>query len=164
VCDALLAELMRHPYLRRRPPKSTGRETFGAGLAEALFDRARRRRMRGADILATVTAFTARSIADAYRRHLPGPVDEVILCGGGARNATLVALLEAALAPARVARTDDFGLDADAKEAVSFAVLAYETMRGAPGNVLGATGARRRVVLGKIVPGTRRPRGLMKGK
>ena len=153
VCCRLLAELMRHPYLRRQPPKSTGREMFGAAMAESVFDRARRRGAAPLDVLATVTVFTAESIADAYRRHLPGPVDEVILCGGGARNPILVRALQAVLAPATVLRTDDFGLDADAKEAVSFAILAYETLRGRPGNVAGATGAARRVVLGKIVPG-----------
>jgi anhydro-N-acetylmuramic acid kinase len=82
--------------------------------------------------------------------------DEVILCGGGARNPTLVRWLREALAPARVGPMDAFGLDARAKEAVSFAILAYETARGRPGNVPSATGAGRAVVLGKIVPGVRR--------
>jgi anhydro-N-acetylmuramic acid kinase len=80
-------------------------------------------------------------------------VDELILCGGGSRNATLVEMLRQALAPARVRIMDELGLDADAKEAVSFAILAAETIRGRPGNVPSATGARRPVVLGKIVPG-----------
>lgn len=153
VDETLLAELLRHPYLKRRPPKSTGRETFGAPCADAVYDRARAKRIPPPDILATVTALTAESIALAYRRHLPGGVDEVILCGGGARNRTLVGRLRTLVAPAIVLRTDDFGLDADAKEAVSFAVLAYETLRGRPGNVPAATGAKRPVVLGKIVPG-----------
>jgi len=153
VRDALLAELARHPYVRRRPPKSTGRETFGTPVADAVFDRARAKGMAARDILATVTAFTAESIARAYRRHLPGGVDEVILCGGGARNRTLVKRLQTLVAPAKVLRTDDLGIAADAKEAVSFAVLAYETMRGRPGNLPAATGAGRPVVLGKIVPG-----------
>jgi anhydro-N-acetylmuramic acid kinase len=107
------------------------------------------------DILATVTAFTARSIAAAYRRFLPGRVDEVILCGGGARNATLVKFLAEAVAPAAVMTTDRLGINADAKEAVSFAILAHETILGRPGNVPSATGASRRAVLGKIVPGNR---------
>ena len=153
VDETLLAELARHPYLARRPPKSTGREIFGTTFADAVYDRARGRRIAPRDILATVTAFTAESIARAYQRHLTGGVDEVILCGGGARNRTLVKRLQALVAPAKVMRTNDLGLDADAKEAVSFAVLAYETMRGRPGNVPAATGASRPVVLGKIVPG-----------
>ena len=154
VDERLMGELLGHPYLARRPPKSTGREMFGTPFADALLARARRRGIAPLDILATGTAFTASSIAGAYRRHLPGPVDEVILCGGGARNRTLVRMLREALAPAKVLRTDRLGIDADAKEAVSFAILAYETIRGAPANVPAATGAAKPVVLGKIVPGT----------
>ena len=167
---ALLGELMRHPYLRRRPPKSTGRETFGRAFADTLYDRARRRGMRPTDIVATVTAWTAEAIADAYRRFLPRFPDEVILSGGGARNATLLARLAEALAPARVRLSDELGIDADAKEAVSFAVLAWATVRGQANNVPSATGARRAVVLGKIVPGSDVPRirpkrtGLIRGR
>lgn len=151
---ALLAELMRHPYLRRKPPKTTGREMFGRRFADALFDRARTLRLDRFDLLATATAFTAASIADAYRRFLP-PVDEVILCGGGSRNPTLVDMLRLALPAADVKVMDALGLDADAKEAVSFAILAAETIRRQASNVPLATGARRAVILGKIVPGNR---------
>jgi anhydro-N-acetylmuramic acid kinase len=151
--EAVLAELMRHPYLRRRPPKTTGREMFGRQFTDELCARLRKQRLAPADIVATVTAFTARSIADAYRRFLPGQVDDVVLCGGGARNATLTAMLAGALAPAKVMPMDELGIDADAKEAVSFAILAVATYLGSPGNVPAATGAKRRVVLGKIVPG-----------
>jgi len=154
----LLRELMRHPYFSRRPPKSTGREVFGTQFSDALLARARKRGIAPLDILATVTAFTARSIADAYRRHLPAPVDEIILCGGGARNRTLVRMLEEAVAPAKVLRTDDLGIDADAKEAVSFAILAYATLLGIPSNVPAATGAGKPVILGKIVIGGTVPR------
>ena len=152
VHDTLLRELMGHPYLRRRPPKSTGREAFGRAFADDLFRRARRRRIDGLDVLATATAWTAASIAEAYRRFLPAWPDEVILCGGGARNAALTDMLAERLAPAAVRTTDEFGLSADAKEAVSFALLAAETIRGRCGNVPAATGARRPVVLGKIIP------------
>jgi anhydro-N-acetylmuramic acid kinase len=153
----LLARLMRHPYLRRRPPKTTGREEFGTQFTDSLYDGATRR-FAPKDVAATATMFTAASIADAYARFLPGPVDEVILCGGGARNATLVDMLRRELrrrlprAPA-VRLMDELGLNADAKEAVSFAVLAAATIRGQAGNVPSATGASRPAVLGKIVPG-----------
>ena len=149
---ALLAELMRHPYLRRRPPKSTGRETFGREFADALYDRARRG-LAPADIVATATAWTAETIADAYRRFLPRAPDEVIISGGGARNPALVHLLAEAVAPARVRLSDELGVDADAKEAVAFAILAWATVRGRANNVPSATGARGEVVLGKIIPG-----------
>jgi anhydro-N-acetylmuramic acid kinase len=149
----LLAELMRHPFLRKRPPRTTGREEFGAPFADALLDRATRRSIAPRDLMATAAAFTASCIADAYARFSTRPIDEVILCGGGSRNPVLVGLLTALLAPARVALTDDFGLAADAKEAVSFAILAARSAWGLPGNVPSATGARRAVVLGKIIPG-----------
>jgi len=153
----LLREWMRHPFLRRRPPKTTGREEFGAAFADAAYRKAKSLGLRGADLLATATAFTAESIADAYRRYL-GEVDEAILCGGGARNPVLVGMLREALGSAQVILMDALGLNADAKEAVSFAVLAYWTVRGLPGNVPSATGAARAVVLGKIVPGLPRRR------
>jgi len=149
----LLAELMRHPYLRRRPPKTTGREEFGWAFADALRERAAKLRLRDQDLVATATAFTAESIAAAYRRFLGGRVDEVILCGGGARNPTLVEMIRRRVAPATVMTTDDLGLNADAKEAVSFAILARETVRGMANNVPSATGAKRAAVLGKIVLG-----------
>jgi anhydro-N-acetylmuramic acid kinase len=144
---------MGHAYLARRPPKSTGRETFGVQFSDDLWRQARRRGLAPLDILATVTAFTARSVADAYRRFLPAMPDDIILCGGGARNRTLVRWLREQLCPARVATMEEFGLSSQAKEAVSFAILAYATLRGLPNNVPSATGATRRVVLGKIVPG-----------
>jgi anhydro-N-acetylmuramic acid kinase len=148
----LLSELMRHPFLRRRPPKSTGREEFGSQFAEAVYQRARRRGVPPLDVLATVTAFTAKSIAQAYRQYLPRRVEEVLLCGGGARNGTLVRMLREELPAARVRMTDELDVPVEAKEAVSFALLAAATIRGEPGNVPRATGARRPVLLGKIVP------------
>ncbi len=148
----LLAELMRHYYLRRKPPKSTGREAFGEEFADAIWARSRADGLPAEDIVATVTAFTADSIADAYRRHLPAVPEEVILCGGGALNRTLVAMLAERIAPAAVTTTAAFGIPIDAKEAVSFAILAAETIRGVAGNVPTATGAGKPVVLGKIIP------------
>jgi len=150
---ALLRQLMRHRFLARRPPKTTGRETFGAPMADKLYAAARAKGVAPLDILATVTAFTAESIALAYRRHLPGSVDEVILCGGGAWNRTLVGTLGRLLAPAAVAPMSHWGIDGDAKEALSFAILAAAAIRGQANNVPSATGAGRAVVCGKIVPG-----------
>jgi anhydro-N-acetylmuramic acid kinase len=147
----LLAALMRHPFLAKKPPKTTGREDFGAAFAESVFKKAQRRRMSTADMLATAAAYTAESIAAAYVKFLPCRPDEVILCGGGARNQTLVQMLRERVAPTVLRTTDDFGIDADAKEAVSFAILAAETIRGNPGNVPSATGAGHAAVLGKVV-------------
>jgi len=153
VHEGLLAELLKHPYFRRHPPKTTGREQFGTAFASGMIERGRALGLADADLAATATALTARSIGRAYRR-LPGTVDEVILCGGGARNPALVELLREALAPTAVRIMDELGVDADAKEAVSFAILAAATVRGQAGNVPSATGAARPVVLGTIPPST----------
>jgi len=153
----LLAELMDEPYLRLPPPKTTGRELFGAQLGAQVWERGKARSLSDADIVATLTAYTARSIAQAYRDFLPGMPDEVIVSGGGALNPSLMGMLRAALLPASVLTSDDLGLPAEAKEAVAFAVLAYETWHGRPGNLPSATGARWAVVLGSITPGNRPP-------
>ncbi|MHC4296421.1 MAG: anhydro-N-acetylmuramic acid kinase, partial [Planctomycetota bacterium] len=144
--------MLRHSFLRRRPPKSTGREEFGAAFAEQLYRRAVENGLSNADLVATVTAFTASSIARAYRRILPTMPDEMILCGGGAHNRALVKMLRAELPDVKMLLTDDFGISVDAKEAVSFAILAWATMKGMTNNVPAATGAEQPVVLGKIVP------------
>ncbi len=154
VDESLLAELMAHPFLRERPPKTTGRELFGTPFGQQLWERAARRGISGADVVATLTRFTARSIAAAYRDFLPAPPVQVIVSGGGAKNPTLLAMLAAELPPStRVRRIDEFGIPADAKEALAFALLAYETWRGRPSNVPNATGARHPVIQGDITPG-----------
>jgi anhydro-N-acetylmuramic acid kinase len=104
------------------------------------------------DIVATLTALTAHSIAEAYTRYL-GPVDEALVGGGGARNPALMAMLRAALPGTQVRPIDDAGLSADAKEAVLFAVLGYATLHGWANNLPAATGASHPVVLGSITPG-----------
>jgi anhydro-N-acetylmuramic acid kinase len=152
VDSKFLNEMLRHPFFRRRPPKSTGREEFGTDFAEKFFRRGTRKGLGDADIVATVTAFTARSIARAYRKFLPVMPDEMILCGGGVHNHTLIEMLHSELPEVKMLSTDDFGISVDAKEAVSFAILAWATIKGLTNNVPGATGAEGAVVLGKIVP------------
>ncbi len=147
-----LAQLMTHPYLQRHPPKTAGREQFGHEFAMSLWARADAIKLQGPSLIATITAFTAASIAQAYHDFLPVFPDEVILAGGGANNPTLVAMLRQQLAPAQVLRSDALGLPADAKEAIAFAVLAYETLHGRPGNLPVFTGARHPAILGNITP------------
>jgi anhydro-N-acetylmuramic acid kinase len=156
VSPPLLRELMHHPYLRRMPPKSTGREMFGVPFAERML---RESALSPEDLLATVAAFTAASIHDACRRFAAprGRVDEVVASGGGCHNRTLMRFLAEAFAPVPVRFADDFGIPVDAKEAMAFAILAHETMAGRPGNLPAATGATRPVILGKILPGRRWP-------
>jgi len=148
----LLSEMLRHPFFRRDPPKSTGREEFGADFAERIYRRAGKKGLADADIVASVTALTAKSIAQACRRFLKAMPDELILCGGGSHNRTLVEMLQAELSDVKMLSTDDFGISVDAKEAVSFAILAWATIKGMTNNVPAATGAERPVILGKIVP------------
>lgn len=151
VNEILLHDLMKHTFFKKRPPKTTGREEFGMQFAIEFYNKVKIT-ARPVDMIATATAFTAKSIADAYKRFLPDNVDEVILCGGGSRNKTLVKMLKKYAAPAKVIVMDDLGINADAKEAISFAILAAYTVKGIPNNAPSATGAKKAVVLGKIIP------------
>jgi anhydro-N-acetylmuramic acid kinase len=159
---SLLAEWMRHPFVGRIPPKTTGREEFGEMAVRSFLRRGRALRLRPEDIVATATAFTAACISDAYRRFVFPQMQsgdlaglEVILGGGGAKNPTLRSMLIEEPPSIRVLTHEDFGIDNQAKEALAFAILAHETMRGRAANIPSATGARLPVVLGKIVPGAR---------
>jgi anhydro-N-acetylmuramic acid kinase len=148
----LLEELLQEPYLTRKPPKTTGRELFGAQLGRQIWEKAVRIGLLPEDTLATLTAYTAETIARAYHAFLPAQPEQVIVSGGGARNPVLMHMLAEKLAPARLLLSDEVGLAVEAKEAVAFAILAYETWHGRPGNLPAATGASRPVVLGSITP------------
>lgn len=143
---ALLNSLLQDPYLDLAPPKTTGREYYGS----AFVDRILATHPLDANLIATVTAFTAHSIADAYRRWLPELPDEVYVNGGGARNPLLMQMIADSLDGIPVRSTDDLGINADAKEAMCFALMAHDSMAGYPTNVPGATGATRAVRLGHI--------------
>jgi len=147
VDPGLLTELHRHPYLSQPLPKSTGRETFGRDFVYPLLGRFEGRMD---DLLATLTRFTAEAIARSYREMLPSMPDEVFVSGGGALNPTLMHHLAELLAPVTVTSSAALGVDPEAKEAISFAVLANQTLFGAPGNVPAVTGAAGPRVLGKI--------------
>ncbi len=151
--DPGLLRRFEHPYFAKRPPKSTGRELFGR---EFLLERAGKElKKRPADVVSTLTFLTARTIGDAIRRFVKRPPQEVIVSGGGALNMTLVGQLDWRVWPAALRPIDVYGFPPLAKEPAAFALLAARTVRGAPSNVPSATGARRAVVLGKIVPGVR---------
>ncbi len=151
----LLSELMRHPFIRRAPPKSTGREVFGREMIAAILQTTRRKGLTSEDLIATATAFTASAISENIRRFVlnQGGLDEVIVGGGGVRNPVLMNRLADLLAPIPVKSFEAVGHESRAIEAMTFALLAYQTWEGRPGNIPSVTGARHPVVLGKIVPG-----------
>jgi len=161
VSKKLLGELMAHPFLRKHPPRTTGREEFGEPFAHRVLTRGKRLRLKPEDIIATATAFTVVSIADAYRRFVFPKLSvrdlqklQIILGGGGAKNKELRRMLKDQIdEPCSLLTLDDLGIDNAAKESLAFAMFAHETLLGHPSNIPGATGANRAVVLGKIVLG-----------
>jgi anhydro-N-acetylmuramic acid kinase len=155
--DAVIDELLAHPYFAAAPPKSTGRELFTPAYVASLIERCRavRPRCSDEDVIATATALTARSIADAYRRFMPEPVEEVVVSGGGAKNTTLIEMISRAIAPKKVRQFDEVFFDGEAKEAVAFALMAKLFLQGVSSNVPTATGARGPRILGKLTPANR---------
>jgi anhydro-N-acetylmuramic acid kinase len=151
----LLERLCAHPYLSKPPPKSTGREDFGIQFSDDLHKELKQDNIGVHDAIATITAFTAKSISDSYKRFVQPyyKIDEIIISGGGVSNPVLFQYLKDYLVDISVSTVDDFGIPSDAKEALAFAILANETICGNPGNVPSATGAKESVVLGKIIPG-----------
>jgi anhydro-N-acetylmuramic acid kinase len=148
ICQPLVEQWLNHEFFQLPPPKSTGRELFSPDYLQTCLQAAQSFQLSPADILATLTEFTAASIALNYQAFLPQPPDQVLICGGGARNRYLRHRLEVLLAPTVVLTTDDVGLSADAKEAIAFAVLAYWHHHQLPGNLPTVTGARGERVLG----------------
>jgi anhydro-N-acetylmuramic acid kinase len=155
IAPALDREL-RNPYFALKPPRTAGREQFGREYASAFLAACRKHSRKPEDALATATALTAETIASSYCGFVAPamrarPVD-FIVSGGGARNATLMAMLATRLEPlgCNLAASEDFGLPAQAKEAVAFALLAWQTWRRLPGNVPAATGAARPAILGQV--------------
>ncbi len=150
--EPVLEQALRAPYFRLKPPRTAGREEFGSEYAQAFLRKCGR--AAKPDIIATATALTARSIAGAIERFvLPsGKYRQCIVSGGGAKNETLMKMLaeEIAKLGLRLRYSDDYGVPSQAKEAVAFALLAYQTWHRQPGNVPSATGAEKAVVLGKI--------------
>jgi anhydro-N-acetylmuramic acid kinase len=148
--EGVVGELLGDPYFSRRPPKSAGREEFGtAYLARFL---ARTKGMSLEDRLRTAAAATAEGVVRAIALSGGGRPDEILVSGGGARNEALLAEIRARVGEAKVETTEPHGVPIEAKEAMAFAFLAFESLSGRPGNVPAATGAEREVVLGSITP------------
>jgi anhydro-N-acetylmuramic acid kinase len=153
----LLSELMDNPYLRQLPPKTAGREQFGQSCTQKILSWAKQRRAKPEDLVRTATIFTSLSIANAFQQFiLPRVrVDELIVSGGGARNPLMMVYLSATLG-FPVTFSGELGIKPEAKEALAFAVLAYESYHSRANNLPSATGANHPAVLGKLVHGRAR--------
>jgi anhydro-N-acetylmuramic acid kinase len=152
VLEGVVAHLMHLPFFRRRPPKTAGREEFGREFVQEFMKYCGRANKH--DVVATATALTVRSIADALRRFVitrHTSFSEFIVSGGGANNPTLLAMLANELRPLglQIRSSDEFGVPSEAKEAMAFALLAYQTWHRQPSNIPSATGATRPAILGK---------------
>jgi anhydro-N-acetylmuramic acid kinase len=156
VVAPVLAEALRNPYFKQKPPRTAGREQFGREYAAKFLASCRRHSGKPEDALATATALTAETISQSYRAYIVklmrGHNVDYIVSGGGARNATLMAMLAQRLAPlgCELAASEEFGLPAEAKEAAAFALLAWQTWHHLPGNLPRATGAARPAILGQV--------------
>lgn len=163
VISTVVARILEEKYFSVPPPKSCGREQFGADFVSRFISLCRKEGASDADIVATATALTAESVLQAYRNfvwaHLgaaaPLAKTEFVVAGGGAKNATLMEMLRERLQPlgVKVRLMEELGVPGQAKEAVAFALLAWLTWNDLPGNVVAATGAKRPVVLGKVTHG-----------
>lgn len=149
--DVLLEKMMKEKFFSQPPPKSTGRETFNLDWLEKLIKRCRKRFIRK-NVQTTLCELSARTIAEAILQYAPEST-EILVCGGGAHNLSLMFRLQALLGSKRLFTTEDYGLDPDWIEAMAFAWLAKQTMEGKPGNIPEVTGARHPVILGGIYPG-----------
>lgn len=146
----LLDRLMEDPYLSRKPPKTTGREYYGPGYVEKIMAYADKNHISDADLMATVTAFTAETIRYSIEHYFPIKPDRLIIGGGGSMNKTLLRDIAEILPGCKVMTNEDMGYDSNAKEAVAFAVLANEALFAGCNNVPTVTGAKNPVVMGKI--------------
>jgi anhydro-N-acetylmuramic acid kinase len=156
VLTQVLEWALRDTYFEQKPPRTAGREQYGREYAARFLEECQKHTQNPSDALATATALTAESISTSYarfvRRRMKGAPVDYIVSGGGARNATLMAMLARRLEPmgCTVTTIEQFGMPAAAKEAVAFALLAWMTWHRLPGNVPSATGAKRPVVLGQV--------------
>jgi anhydro-N-acetylmuramic acid kinase len=153
VLDRVLNEILRAPFFLRKPPKTAGREEFGHAFVRDFIRRCGN--AKKPDVLATATALTARSISYGIKRFVTNKTStfrDLVVSGGGTQNPTLMAMLANESKPLglQLRFSDEFGIPSEAKEAVAFALLAYQTWNREPSNVPSATGARRPAVLGKV--------------
>ena len=148
-CQPLIDQWLEQPFFKQPPPKSTGRELFGADYGQRCWQEAQSLGLNQTDFLATLTAFTANTIAESYRQ-LPRCPDEVLLCGGGSHNGYLRSQIQTQLPNITILTTDDVGLNSSFKESIAFAILGYWRWHQHPGNLPSVTGANTPCLLGHI--------------
>ena len=148
--ERLLSWLMEDPYLKEKPPKTTGRERYNREFVEKVYAKAASLGVDDGEVLATLTRYTALAIAFSVKELLPEIPERLIVGGGGSYNLTLLRFLRELLPETEVVTNEEIGWNSDAKEAVAFAILANETVSGMCNNAPGATGAAHPVIMGKI--------------
>jgi len=152
VDNSLLSQLLNNEYFTKQPPKSTGKELFGEELAENIYKKYKQRGISFEDLVSTLTQFTVDSIFNSCTDYVFNKFDvkEIILSGGGARNDEIVRRLKDKMPEKMITTSDDYGVPAEAKEAIGFAILANETISGHPGNLPHVTGVKKASPIGKI--------------
>jgi len=152
VNEELLNELKRHPFFRKKPPKSTGQEEFGEELVKKVLRWSNAFKIEKKDVVTTISELTVQAIRDSYYKFIRPKfkIEELLVTGGGRYNHYLIERLKDLLWPAKISLSEDKGFESKALEAISFAVLAYLAVKNLPGNLPKVTGAKRRAILGKI--------------
>jgi 1,6-anhydro-N-acetylmuramate kinase len=153
VNQEIVDEYLSHPYFSREVPKTTGREMFGDSQALELIEKAATKGMSKYDTIATITRITAQAIVNEYKKYSYRPIDELYLCGGGAKNVNIVEFIQQSFPDMKILMLDDAGIDAAAKEAVTFAFQGMEAILGRPLIIPDRVETKKPVVVGKVTPG-----------